>query len=103
MKTATFVKQLTENFRGDARLYKLSEPLREDDKWWSDGRGNRAEARYDYVVVSAANVFDDGPETYIFGADKDGKILSWAELSGSFRGAFDHVRALRDAGYEIVD
>ena len=108
MKTATFIKQLTENWRGDARLYELSEPVKckqydeEDDDVTS------------FVIVSA--VFkdfsnhplesllatpDDGNETYIFPASKDGDVLDWIKLPGSFKGALDHARALRDAGFTI--
>lgn len=42
------------------------------------------------------------PETYIFPADKDGNITSWGELEGSFKGDWDHVQALKNAGYETV-
>ena len=44
-----------------------------------------------------------GPETYIFGADKDGEILSWMELDGSFRGDLNHREALLKAGYELTE
>ena len=97
MKTATFVKEMHDNFRGNARLYKLSDPLINE----SYGAARRVE--YNHVVVSAAIVDYSGPETLIFGADKNGKVLEWLELPGSFRGALDHVRALHDAGYEIVE
>lgn len=56
----------------------------------------------EYVVVSASNVPFSGPETYIFAADEDGKIVRWTELDGSFRGELDHEKALRGAGYEVV-
>ena len=103
MKTATFVKEMHDNFRGNARLYKLSDPLINE----SYGAARRVE--YNHVVVSAAirhwtpYIDYSGPETLIFGADKNGKVLEWLELPGSFRGALDHVRALHDAGYEIVE
>lgn len=51
-----------------------------------------------YVVTSATVVFFSGPETYIFPADKDGEVLGWMELPGSFRGAFDHERAIANVG-----
>lgn len=49
-----------------------------------------------YVVTSAADVLYSGPETYVFAADSEGTITDWVELRGSFRGSFDHERAVRD-------
>lgn len=75
------------------------------DGWNSDARLYRLEPHpegYQYVVVSAVRVPFSGPETYIFKADSQGKVADWAELEGSFRGALDHARALRGAGYEIA-
>lgn len=74
-------------FRGDARLYRCEPPL----------------AGHDRVVVSAANVPFSGPETYIFPADAEGKVIDYTELHGSFQGALDHAEALRGAGYEIAE
>jgi hypothetical protein len=56
----------------------------------------------EYVVVSAVVATFSGPETYIFPADKDSKVLNWLELNGSFRGALDHAEALKGAGYTIA-
>lgn len=57
----------------------------------------------EYVVSSLAYALDIiPPETYIFPADKDGKITDWGELDGSFQGDWDHVQALKNAGYEPV-
>jgi hypothetical protein len=55
----------------------------------------------DYVVISALPcAFDTGrPETYIFPADSDGKILSYGELDGSRRGVCDHDVILSEIGY----
>lgn len=55
----------------------------------------------EYVIVSAANVYFSGPETYIFPADEEGKIVDWGELEGSYKGGPSHERALRNAGYEV--
>ena len=55
-----------------------------------------------YVIVSAADAFGEGPETFIFKADAAGEIIDWGELEGSFKGAFDHEQAMRNAGYTIV-
>jgi len=83
-KTAKRIKTL-DNFRGDAALYELSEPL--------DG--------HTHVVVSANEVPMSGPETYIFGADESGEIEDWTELSGSTPGIMCHNSALKNAGYQI--
>ena len=83
---AKLVKRLTGGeFRGDARLYKLSDPL--------DG--------HTLVVVSAAVVPFSGPETYIFPANEQGEITDFGELNGSGRGYLDHREALSIAGYSI--
>lgn len=89
-KTATLVGGPIRSMRGDANLYRLSEPL----------QGNY------FVVVSAVNDerFGSYPivETYIFGADSNGKVTDWGELFGSYKGGTDHAEALRGAGYEIA-
>ena len=83
MKTATKVKDLDRS-HGVVALYKLSERLK----------------FYNYVVVSSANVFEED-ETYIFGADENGVVINWIELSGSQRGVYDHETVLNNAGYEV--
>lgn len=72
-------------FANDARLYRMEPPL--------EG--------HEYVVVSAADVMFTGPETYIFPASKDGRVIDWGEMDGSYRGGLSHEEALRGAGYEI--
>ena len=47
-----------------------------------------------YVITSAVSVAFTGPETYVFAATEDGEVSDWLELDGSFRGAFDHERAI---------
>ena len=89
LKSAVAIKNIREA-RGRACLYKLSEPL----------------VGYEYVVVSAAKDFKDQynnmiGETYIFGSDETGKIKSFLELPGSYKGGLDHQKALNDAGYDI--
>ena len=83
---ATLIKNLT-GWNGDARLYRMDPPY----------QGN------DHVVVSGiTTAFDTGtPETYIFKSDPDGRVDDYCELQGSFRGAVDHARALKGAGYSI--
>ena len=94
MKTAKFIKKLV-TFTGDARLFELSEAVSTEAYPESD-------ATTRFVVVSAVSAPFSGPETYIFPANRDGKVLSWGEMTGSFRGGLDHVEALRGAGFEVV-
>ena len=88
-KTATLIRTLKSRTTSVSavtqRLYRLNPPLE-----------NKR-----FVVVSAANVLFSGPETYIFAANQKGTITNWSEMTGSFRGALDHERALRNAGYEV--
>jgi|TARA_E500000331_G_scaffold348370_1_gene389881 hypothetical protein len=88
-KSAIAIKNVREA-KGRACLYRLSEPL----------------AGYEYVVVSAAKDArnDYGQvvgETFIFGSDESGRVKSFLELPGSYRGGLDHQKALNDAGYDI--
>lgn len=92
-KTATFVRALS-GWRGDARLYRLSEPLAPD---YGEER-----TPAEYVIVSAVVAAYSGPETYIFPATADGAVVNYGELPGSFRGALDHAAALDNAGYAIA-
>jgi hypothetical protein len=55
---------------------------------------------YNYVVVSSATVYGED-ETYIFGADENGEVIDWIELSGSQRGVYNHETVLNNAGYEV--
>ena len=65
MKLATLVKDLGTSQEGEGhKLYRLSEPL-----------VSHGGERYEYVVVSAADVMYSGPETYIFGADENGEVV----------------------------
>jgi hypothetical protein len=120
-KTAQFVRDVSDNYRGTAHLYELDPPMP-----YSDGVSFR------YVVVSAVDVWANmlrdledfpeqrqrtidmlgkyaytpygmGKETYIFASDDEGEILAnYDELPGSFRGDMDIPQALRDAGYDEV-
>ena len=96
--TAKLIKSTLLGFRGTAHLYKLSEPVTFDYDW-NTGMDTK---NTNYVVVSEANIPYSGSETYIFPADKDGEVLSWLELKGSFRGELNHERALQNAGYEVI-
>lgn len=98
MHKATQIPIKNKNWQGDARLYKLSEPIPYGDCLWDD---EAEEQKTEFVVVSANTVMYSGPETYIFPTNEDGEVLSWLELSGSFRGGLDHAKALKGAGYEV--
>jgi hypothetical protein len=95
-KTATYVGVPQEGWQGDARIYRVDPPMSYYPTW--EGPASLA----DHVVVSATTVMYTGPETYIFPADAEGKVLDWGELDGSFRGRLDHEEALRGAGYEVI-
>ena len=99
MKTARFIKNL-EGWRGDARLYELSEPAEYD---YIDFEVETGKTKF--VAVSAISSAPDTglPETYIFPCDEDGNILSWLEMEGSFQGGMDHERALNNAGFTVIE
>jgi hypothetical protein len=93
---ATQVKEL-DGFQGEARLYRLSQPVAYDYDWEND----TYKSSTNFVVVSAASAVFSGPETYIFPAGENGKVVDWCELEGSFKGGLDHEQALRNAGWEV--
>jgi hypothetical protein len=98
MRTAKQIPMKNTDWQGDARLYKLSEPVSYGECLWDD---EAEKTETEFIVVSANTVVFSGPETYIFPADKDGVVLNWIELSGSFKGGLNHEEALRGAGYEM--
>jgi hypothetical protein len=88
MGTAKFIRKLdSSEWSGDARLYALS--------------GNGKLKGHAHVVVSAARAMFAGPETCIFASNAQGRVSSGSVLTGSFRGALDPERALRNAGYDV--
>lgn len=92
MEVATLVKSL-DGWRGKAALYRLSKPL---TGWGDDSLS------FEYVVASAVRVPHVGDtETYLFGADAEGNVVSWMELPGSTKHTLDHAEALREAGYNL--
>jgi hypothetical protein len=97
MATATFIRQM--NWESDARLYRVVPPVSQT-RWNPDSDQDETNT-FDYVVVSASG-FMGRPETFIFPADKNGEVDNYYELDGSFRGALDHERALRNAGYDVA-
>jgi hypothetical protein len=94
--TAKFIRKI-DGWRSDARLYKLDTPVEYDSRF-DDGTQFT-----DHVIVSGVYVAMSGPETYIFPATPEGSALNMHELVGSFQGAIDHARALRQAGYTLVE
>lgn len=88
---ATFVRK-ADGFAEHAELFRLERPKTEKG------------VTFEFIVVSTLEcAFDTGlPEAYIFPADSRGTVLSWVELEGSFQGAMDISKALRDGGYEEV-
>lgn len=96
--TATFVKDVSENFTGSAKLWKLSYPV-------NYGWGNDEEdggKKTNYIVTSAAVVMFSGAETYIFPSDEIGNVIDWGEMNGSFRGSLDHEQAIENAGWVVA-
>jgi hypothetical protein len=83
-------------WNGEARCYRLDPPLE------SDNLESGVIDIVEYVIVSATIAPMTGPETYIFAADENARILDWMELEGSYRGGLDHELALENAGYTVV-
>jgi hypothetical protein len=89
---ARFIRK-ADGFKEHAELFRLERPKTENG------------VRFQFIVVSTVKMTFDTfrPETYIFPADSRGKVVSWGELKGSFQGAMDISKALRDGGYEVVE
>ena len=84
---ATLIKDNLPDFQGHAALYRVNPPH----------EGN------EFVIASAVNAIYTGPETYLFPADADGRVIGWwNELEGSYRGGLSHAIALGRAGYSIA-
>lgn len=92
MNTATLVGSFDEGLNKNVKqsLYKMDPP--------HEG--------YEYVIASAlyekVGVYQL-EETYLFGADENGDIVNWSELSGSMKGTQSHAEALNHAGYSVID
>lgn len=96
-KIAVDLGPVNESSVGNQRLYQLKPPMKYEDGYGEDAKKKTAK----FVVVSAVAVMCTGAETYIFPADKKGKITDWGELDGSYRGGLDHEQALHNAGYTV--
>lgn len=90
---ATHIKDVSANFNGEAHLYKVT------PKAPYEAAGGK-KRNTSYLVSSAASAMGR-PETYIFPANRTGRVLDWLELDGSASGYLDCDRAIRDAGYEL--
>lgn len=81
MSNATFVKDVSADFNGEARLYSTDDEV-----------GH-------VVVSSVASSFVN--ETMVFPADENGEVSNWGELGVvKFSGGF--TAALADAGYVLA-
>lgn len=89
---ATAVKDLTGNGTCQ-RLFKLSPPMRNDEK------------EVEHVIASRCNAMCAAIqwfyEVYLFESDSEGEIQDWCELPGSQKHCEDLDKPLRDLGYEI--
>lgn len=96
-RRATLTRKNLPHFTGVAHLYRLDPPMEHT-------RGeNGPLIKTNYVVVSTVTSPFDGPETSIFRASPEGKILDWQALQGPYRGACKHRQALENAGYIVFD
>ena len=97
--TAELINDVSEDFRGYAKLYKLSSPVRYRDTSGETPRKRQTK----FVVVSSIDLALDhgGSETFIFPADAKGKIQSWQELDGSSKGKVSHSTALDTLGFNL--
>lgn len=102
---ATFVSK-SEQFRADARIYKLDPPY----QVCNDNSPDVNNGIYEFVIVSAVYVIpgsfgeEGGDETLIFPADNNGMAHSpLMEMHGSLKGEQNHEKALKRAGYRIVN
>ena len=97
-KTAEEISRQVSGTGAKQRLYRMIPPVTYEK--FNGGHFQTFET--DFVLVSAVDSSDHGPETYIFPADRGGMVLSWTELDGSFVGDMDHGQAMTNAGYKII-
>lgn len=95
---AEFIKDVSEDFRGIAKLWRITPPVIYTE--WNEDDGE-IDLEAEYVITSATVALFSGPETYIFPADSEGNVLNWMELPGSYRGAMDHEFAISQIGSRI--
>ena len=98
--TAELIKDVSADFRGDAKLYKLSSPVRYIERSAETPRKRQTK----FVILSSVELALDhgGSETFIFPADAKGKIQSWQELEGSSKGKVSHDVVLGLVGFNLT-
>lgn len=79
------IKGVQMNPKARQNLYELSEPL--------EG--------HDFIIISYVNN-EWAEETYAFGADADGNIEDWGELSISRKGEWSDADLLAQDDYRIL-
>ena len=94
---ATFIRK-RDGWRGDARHYRLSQPMHWTTFDWDLEEIVHATTN---IVVSQVFVPGQGFETYIFAADEFGSVTSWIELPGSRKGNVSHKEVLEALGWVI--
>ena len=99
--TAELIKDVSADFRGVAKLYKLSSPVRYKEIINSETSKKR---QTKFVVLSSVDMALDhgGSETFIFPANSKGDIQSWHELVGSARLKVSHNVVLGSLGFDLV-
>jgi hypothetical protein len=55
-----------------------------------------------HFIITSAAITISGPETLVFFANKDGRIVDWGELGGSIRGKLDHANCICNLGYSVT-
>ena len=100
--TAELIKDVSADFRGNAKLYKLSSPVRYIDKSLEASKKRQTK----FVILSSVDFLewpDNGcSETFVFPADAKGRIQSWQELEGSSRFKVSHDVVLGLLGFNLV-
>lgn len=90
--TAEFVRSVREGFNGDARLFKLIEPI--EYKKYNAGTKDVDVFKADHIIVSSvSNAW--AHETMAFPADENGEVLDWGALACGDYG--DHYGVLDKA------
>lgn len=83
-----FLKDLSHNFSGEARLYRVDPPA----EYLESEEQSRLTP---YIVASATLVPMHGPQVFIFPADEKGDLLEWGEIGGR-KGTLDIDLVMRE-------
>lgn len=85
------------------RLYEVDPPMEySPTPYWKDHECVFPPPEKTNYVVASKAVVSDMPKTYLFAANKEGRVICWLELEGSFRGDLDFDKAIQKAGYTVV-